>query len=115
MKHKINKKLLIKDKGFKWCIRYSQTNETDDMGRWARICYYNGLYIGWVSGFVYGEHDKLDNRRTGVVDFFIVSLGFPTTSQQHGGHEKFTTFKECEKYVKEMFLDFKKLISTTEA
>jgi hypothetical protein len=114
MKHKINKKLLNGDKGFTWGIRYSSTNETDDIGRWARICYYNGLYIGWVSGFVYGENDKLDNRRTGTVDFFVVSLGFPITSQQHSGSEKFTSFNECEKYVEELFLDFKNFISKNE-
>ncbi len=113
MKYKINKKLLIKDKGFKWSIRYSTTDETDNTGRWARICYYNGLYIGWVNGFVSGEHDKLDSNRTGTVDCFTVSLGFPVTSQQHGGSKVFKEFKECKKYVEEMFLDFKKLISTT--
>lgn len=110
MKHKINKKLLRKDKGFKLLNRYSDTNETDKFGRWGRTFYYNGLYIAWVHGYVHGE--KLDNRRTGIVDFFSVSLGFPVTSEQHGGYEKFKTFEDCEKYIKEMFLSFKDLLNS---
>lgn len=110
--NKIDKRLLLPFKGFKWCTRYSDNEFTDDMGRWARVCYYNGFYIGWVSGFVYGEHDKLDNRRTGKVDFFVVSLGFPVTSQQHSGTDKLMSFDESKKYVEEMFEDFKKLINS---
>jgi len=111
MKNKINLNMLAGFKGFNWVSRYSDTNETDNIGRWSRICYYNGLYIGWVNGFVTEENKMLDNRRTGVVDFFTVSLGFPTTSQQHGGHDNFTDFKECQRYVEEMFEDFKKIIN----
>ena len=110
--HKINTKLLTKDKGFSWSIRYSETDETDDIGRWSRICYYNGLYIAWVNGYVYTEtYPNIDNRRTGKVNRFWVSLRFPITSQQHSGHDKFHSFEEAKTYVEEIFKDFKKHIN----
>lgn len=112
MKYKINKQLLNKEPGFNWTIRYSDTHETDDCGRWARICYYNGLYIAWINGYVYqDEYPNLDNGRTGIVNKFTVSLGFPVSTQQHGGTEKFDTIKDAMLYVEEMFIDFKKIIN----
>jgi len=110
MKNKINLNMLAGFKGFNWVSRYSDTNETDNIGRWSRTCYYNGLCIGWVNGYV-NESVAIGVRITGVVDFFTVSLDFPTSSQPHGGYENFTDFKECQKYVEEMFLDFKKIIN----
>jgi len=112
MKHKINKKLLLNEKGFSWHIRYSDTENTDDIGRWARIGYYNGLQIAWISGFVkQDEMPILDNRRCGKCNLFIVSLGFPITSQQHSGTDKFETIEEAKKYVEDIFNDFKKIIN----
>ncbi len=109
-KHKINKKLLLNEKGFSWHIRYSQDENTDDTGRWARIGYYNGLYISWITGLVKDEHEKLDHRRTGKCDFFIVQLDFPVSSQQHAGSCNFDNIEDAKKYVEEMFNDFKKII-----
>lgn len=116
MKHKLNKKLIIGEKGFNWSIRYSQTDDTDDMGRWARIGYYNGLCISWINGFVkQGEMPKLDNRRIGKCNYFIVTLYFPISSAQVSGCEKFDNIKDAKKYAEQMFISFKKFISTTEA
>ncbi|MBZ4252067.1 hypothetical protein LAJ57_14290, partial [Streptococcus pneumoniae] len=62
-------------------------------------------------GNVYQEEmPKLELRRTGLVNYFAVSLNFPTSQNQTGGYEKFTDFKEAQKYVEEIFNDFKKLI-----
>lgn len=111
MKHKINKKLLSKVKGFVWTNRYSQTESTDDIGRWARIGYYSGLHIAWISGYVKQDvMPFLDNRRTGVCNHFGVTLNFPISSQPSGGYEKFETIEDAKKYVTDMFNDFKKLI-----
>lgn len=109
--NKINKILLTGEKGFSWHARYSEDDNTDKFGRWSRICYYNGLYLAWVNGFVKGEDEKLGNGKAGIVDFFTVSLGFSVSSQQHSGSEKFGSFDEAKKYVEEMFLDFKKIIN----
>jgi hypothetical protein len=35
--------------------RYSFTDEPDEMGRWARILYYNNLTIAWIN--------RLDNSK----------------------------------------------------
>ncbi len=57
MKHKLNKNLLLKEKGFTWHNRYSSSENTDDIGRWARIGYYNGIQIAWINGLV--KQDKM--------------------------------------------------------
>lgn len=112
MKHKINKKLLLKEVGFTWHNRYSSNESTDDMGRWARLAYYNGFSIAWVNGFVKQDTMPIiDHRRTGVCNSFLVSLQFPTTSNQSDGYEKFTNIEDAKKYVTDMFNDFKKLIN----
>jgi hypothetical protein len=111
MKHKINKKLLLKEKGFSWHTRYSSNEKTDDIGRWARIGYYNGLQIAWINGYVkQDEMPILENRRTGVCNLFSVCPFFPTSSQGIVGFQKFNTIEEAKKYVEEIFNDFKKII-----
>lgn len=45
--------------------RYSDTDEPDDIGRWARIVFYKGLQIGWIS--------KTKNN-----DRFLIAGTFPT-------------------------------------
>jgi hypothetical protein len=111
MKFKINKKLLLKEKGFVWSTRYSDNEETDEMGRWSRICYFNGIQIAWINGFVkQDETPILDHRRIGIVNSFHVSPYFPTSSQGIVGYEKFDTFEDAKKYVEELFNDFKKII-----
>lgn len=110
-KYKINKKLLLNEKGFVWHTRYSQTNETDNIGRWSRICHFNGIQIAWINGFVkQDEMPILDSKRTGTCNSFHVSPFFPTSSQGIVGYEKFDTFEDAKKYVEEMFNDFKKII-----
>lgn len=112
MKHKINKKLLLNEKGFSWHTRYSSNENTDDMGRWARIGYYNGFCIAWISGHIsQEEYPNLDNKRTGKYNLFIATLNFPISSQQLSGIEKFDNIDDAKKYTEEMFLDFKELIS----
>lgn len=107
-KHKINRSLIHNEqRGYLVVSRYSLTNETDDHGRWSRIIYYNGLCIGWINGFVKGEHDKLDHRRTGTVDFFNTSLFFPVNGQQTCGHHSFNNYEDAQDYILSMFYDFK--------
>ena len=113
MKNKINKKLLLNEKGFSWHTRYSSDENTDDMGRWSRIGYYNGIRIAWINGYVkQDEMPILENGRTGICNSFHVSPEFPTSSQGIVGYEKFDNIEDAKKYVEEMFSDFKKLIKS---
>lgn len=119
MKAKINKRILLPkpyNKGFFWATRYSDDSETDKMGRWARICYYNGFMVCWVTGLV-TDIDTNTGKKTatgkkvGVCDSFFVHLLFPCSSNQGGYTEKFDTLEDAKKYTESVFKDFKKLIN----
>jgi len=111
---KINKKILLSkgyNKGFVWLDRYSQDENTDDIGRWARIGYFNGFMICWITGVVI-KNDKIeDKRKVGVCNMFLVHLQFPTSSNQGGASEKFDNIEDAKKYTISMFKDFKRLIN----
>jgi hypothetical protein len=113
MKAKINKRMLLPkpyNKGFVWLTRYSEDSETDKMGRWARICYYNGFMICWVTGFV-SDGKVVTGKKVGVCDLFFVHLLFPCSSNQGGYTEKFENLDDAKKYTESVFKDFKKLIN----
>lgn len=112
MKAKINKQTLLGkgyNKGFVWMDRYSDTEYTDHMGRWARIGYYNGFMICWIHGY----HDKQFGKMKAplLCNWFNVVLFFPCSSNQGGDIAKFLNIEDAKKYAQEMFLDFKKLIN----
>ena len=111
MKHKINKQCLLKANGFYIGNRYSSDEKTDDMGRWARILYFNGFCIAWINGFVRKGASTINPKTVGVCDFFTANCLFPCSSNQGGGIEKFETIEDAIKYAKEMFIDFKRLIN----
>jgi hypothetical protein len=111
MKAKINKKLLLKTTGFYVESRYSTNENTDDMGRWARILYYNGFCIAWINGLVTKGAERIEPRTVGTCDYFIANLQFPCSSNQGGDIEKFDNIEDAIKYSKEMFFDFRKLIN----
>ncbi len=114
MKHKINKNLLLHKSlrnGFVWLNRYSDTKSTDNIGRWARIGYCNGLMICWINGFVKIDGEPHENKRTGICNYFIAHLLFPTSSNQGGDIGKFTDLENAKKYTIEMFTDFKNIIN----
>ena len=110
MKAKINKQCLLKAKGFYVENRYSSSENTDEMGRWARIIYYNGFCISWINGFVRKEGDPINPRTVGKCNFFTASLQFPCSANQGGANEKFGNIEDAIKFSKEMFNDFKRLI-----
>lgn len=98
------------DKGFVWLTRYSDTDENDKFGRWARIGYYNGFMICWVTGFIVKD-GVVSEKEHGVPNLFFPNLNFPTSQNQSSATGKFDTFEEAKKFTQEMFLDFKKLIN----
>jgi hypothetical protein len=114
MKSKINKQTLLqegKSKGFVWLTRYSSDENTDKMGRWARIGYYNGFMISWINGYLI-KNGKVENmREVGKCNLFTAHLLFPCSSNQGGNIEKFDTIEDAKNYSEEMFNDFKKLIN----
>ena len=114
MKSKINKQTLLGknyNKGFVWLNRYSDNEMTDDIGRWARIGYYNGFMISWITGFLVQNGKVEDKRKVGICNMFLIQLQFPTSSNQGGAVEKFDNIEDAKKYTVEMFNDFKKLIN----
>jgi hypothetical protein len=74
------------------------------------VGYYNGFMICWIKGFVLTDK-KIENKKVGICNFFLVKLMFPTSSNQSGLTEKFDNIKASKKYTVEMFNDFKKLIN----
>jgi hypothetical protein len=111
MKAKINKQCLLKANGFYIENRYSSNGNTDDMGRWARIVYYNGFCIAWINGFVRKGAERIEPRTVGIVDFFTASMLFPCSANQGGATEKFDNIEDAIKYSKEMFFDFRRLVN----
>ena len=85
----------------KWRIRYSDTDEPDKFGRWARLATINGVAIAWVNRF---ESD-------GVVGY-DVNCYFPTIKNQDMPNAHFVegAFEEAKKRVEDEWLTFLKLI-----
>lgn len=114
IKAKINKKLLLQkpyDKGFVWLCRYSDNESFDDMGRWARICYYNGFMIAWITGFEKSKGKLQLNPKKKCPNVFNVHLLFPCSSNQGGYGEIFNNLEDAKKYAVGVFKDLKKLIN----
>ena len=89
---KIDRSVLIH--GFEWKTRYSDTEESDKHGRWARLCFYNGLLIAWVS--------RIDHYNTGRI--YSVHDFFPTTSNdmpEYCGTDN--NFENIKKGIQERF------------
>lgn len=83
-----------------WKNRYSSTEEPDKYGRWARICYYNGLTIAWI------------NRVESYGDVqYSISTYFPINSNDNPCYLViFDTFEEAQTKVTELWEEFVKHI-----
>ena len=111
MTAQINRQCLFNAEGYYWENRYSSNENTDDIGRWARIGYYNGFCISWINGYVSIDKKVIDRKQTGVCNLFLVHLQFPTSGNQGGETKKFDTIKAAKQYSIDMFEDFKQLIA----
>ena len=120
---------------FEWVSRYSETDEPDKHGRWARLCYYNGLMIAWIErhelmfgNYIYtvtdyfpsikndnpcfvGQHKNFDYAKSDVEKRFVnflktVQQKQKTTIQQR--KEKFTLElnKFSGQYERKMLIEF---------
>lgn len=80
----------------KWEPRYSTTDQPDDSGRWARICYYNGLQIGWIN--------RVDNEGTVI---FSYKTTFPVSGNDLAIGTGFKyTFQEAKDELEKMWSKF---------
>jgi len=83
---------------FKYISRYSETDELDNHGRWARICYYNKLPICWIS-----------KRKHDDVIYFQVNDYFPSINSDtpnYCGIELVKDFEEIKIDLENRFTKF---------
>ena len=91
-------------KGFDIIPRYSLTDNVDKHGRWARLVFYNGALICWITKIIHIDYGLMYK----VTDYF------PSLSQDNPTH----VATECQKNfdtileeTKERFLKFKDKIN----
>ena len=84
--------------------RYSQTDEPDKQGRWARTATYRNIRIAWISRVQ--TKDKI---------VFCASCHFPTMQNDTANeHKTFETFKEAKDFVSERWIWFLNAIKPQE-
>lgn len=97
-------------KGYNTICRYSETEVSDDMGRWSRDIIYNGLNIANIGGF-YKKGAELEGKKPNTIpDYFFAHLFFPTGSNQSNASKGFDTYEQAYHYVENMFELFRKHI-----
>ena len=82
--------------GFEIRNRYSNDDNADRRGRWARLLYYKGNLISWINRI-----DHIDRGR-----FYSVSDFFPTQNNDNPLHHESMKEKDFEQIVKEAELRF---------
>lgn len=84
--------------------RYSDDENSDDMGRWSRKAFYKDLCIGWIN--------KLETER-GV--FFSLSTFFPLTGNDSPTkHELHPTYEESRSSLEKLWFEFLKNINSNQ-
>ena len=88
----------------KWINRYSDTDESDKQGRWARIAYYEN-YIGVLGQYEYrlGWVSRINVKQTIV---YSLSLYFPVKNYPDGYHKVFNNYEECQNETERLFKEF---------
>ena len=86
------------ENNIRWVARYSQTELPDKQGRWARICYFKGRTIAWITRVQHNE-----------IVVFIPQSYFPVNGndmpQLCATHfDTFNEAKEAVEYYWEQFL-----------
>jgi len=96
---------LLLTTGFSWQSRYSRNEKSDKHGRWARLFFYRGLLICWISRI---EHVDLGT-------FYTVRDFFPTTGNdmpEYVGKE--TDFEKAKEGAERRFNEFLKTCCYTQ-
>lgn len=91
--------------------RYSQTDEYDKQGRWARIAYYNGVQIAWISKYKF-IHSETNEE----IETFDVRPNFPTAkgSDTAMKYPKCKTYEECVDWLENEWEYFKTIVNGTD-
>jgi len=87
--------------GFSWQSRYSRNEESDKHGRWARLCFYRGFLIAWISridhidrGRIYTVKDFFPTNGNDMPEFVGTELEFEKAKE--GVEKRFNEFlKAC--------------------
>lgn len=75
--------------------RYSDTDEPDKDGRWARLVYYNGKLITWI------------NKNTEIMDLYLVNTYFPVYESDNPlAKEKFYSFDDAIEWLENAWNEF---------
>lgn len=82
--------------GFELRNRYSNDDNVDHRGRWARLLYYKGNLISWIN--------RIDHIERGR--FYSISDFFPTQNNDNPLYHESTKEKDFEQIVKEVELRF---------
>jgi hypothetical protein len=76
-----------------WRTRYSSTDESDEFKRWAKIPYYRGIRIGWVS--------RIDDIK------YVASTTFPIDgSDSANGVKVFDNYNSAKEWVEDTWYWF---------
>lgn len=80
--------------------RYSQTDEPDKQGRWARTSTYKNIRIAWISKV---ETARVENNG----NIFCVTCHFPTMNNDTANESKvFFNLKDAKEFVNERWYWF---------
>jgi hypothetical protein len=81
--------------------RYSQTDEPDKQGRWARTATYKNIRVAWISKHI------IQNSET-----FCVTLHFPTMNNDTANESKvFFSLEDAKEFVSERWNFFLTAVS----
>lgn len=84
--------------GFCWHTRYSQTEEPDKQGRWARLCFYRQFLIAWIS-----------RQQVNETVMYVVNDYFPTNGNSNPCFVEATEdFEKAKEGVEKRFNEFLK-------
>lgn len=86
-----------------WVSKYSDTNESDERGRWSRIACFN-LKGGLFNDYKYelGYVNRIDIK--GIIKYSL-SVYFPAP-YKNAYHKLFDTYEECQQELQNLFLEF---------
>jgi hypothetical protein len=102
----------MKAQEIKWYSKYSETNEVDKFGRWARVAKdRDQVLIAWVNRVEFEDRDGDIEEGTESYPlrvFFSTTLYFPTVPNNNSPNEigKFDTAEEAKEWVAGKWTEF---------
>jgi hypothetical protein len=85
--------------GFIWKTRYSTDEKSDNHGRWARLCFFNGFLISWIN--------KMNHEKSGA--YYIAKDFFPSNGNDMPTYSEVCfDFEKAKEEVEKRFNKFLK-------